>query len=357
MSARDILARTSRLTLGLLLLHAALLVGRLSSARPTRPRLVEDRRATLALEKGERIDELQVLSPAHAYVAWRGRRPGAAIVDWGRSAELDEQPDLLALVRDRLSDPRPPFQTRLDADGSLDMLVGHKGQAVRWRVTPGERPTRTSVPRDLAWLRPDGSVAPNSALTVPADWPELMLGSARIAGNLVAIQPLLADENAPKPKPHSPKSMTAAVRVAPDPDKLALFDASSGAPLALLATDGLRLSQPIPARSGFAWTDASASFLRYVVCEQAPCEPRVSALRSPAEPILGFDLRPDLDRIAICGTRQLTLYAGQVDGDVRFLGKTELDTSCRSVALTSRASALVQLGKTWIQITFREAAP
>lgn len=346
MTLRELLRRTSPVTFGLLLVHLLLLGGRLASARPTTPPLAPGEERPLAVEEGQKLRALEVLSPRYALAVYHGgRSSGGALLDWSRSDLLEGGGALaeLELASDRTA-RRADQLVFLD-----DRPVTVSGQrAYAWRYDwdlAARRAKRERLPPSFLWLTDEGRAVTEEQLERPDGWPEVFAPSILVSGDLVLARPMAAFAG------RSSRAGAAAATKAAD-DAVMIFDRHSGRALAKLDTERIRQIWGVVGGSGFAWTDDSSCWLKYATCdEQGRCRTGTSKLRALG-PVFSASLREDRQRIAICTTRHASLYEGFIDGEIRFLGRAPISKACRSVVLTSDHGAAVMLeDRSWVTVS------
>jgi len=345
---RELLTKSSPVTMGLLLVQVLLLGARLASARPTTALLRSDPAHPLDFHESAELRDLDVLSPSRALAVYRGDPSGAALLDWSRSAELYDDGMLgqLQLVVDRSARSADQLVTVDGQDVTVTGRLNH-GWRFTWRPDLGHA-RRERLPLGFLWLEPTGEPVTLQSLELPDGWPEPYPASVVTSGHLAFARPTEAQPSeGGEGKERKPKGRTTKVAAG----GAMIFDLRNGQPLLRFDTERIRRVFPVIGGAGFTWTDDSSCWLDFATCDpEGHCRTGTSSLRAP-EPVMAVSVRADLERVAACSTRHVLFYRGAVDGEVRFLGRAPIDQPCRKLALTSGEGAVVMLeDRSWVVI-------
>lgn len=345
---RELLAKTSPVTLGLILVHALLLGARLASARPTRAPWLPTSERPIVSPPGRTLRDLQQLTADRGLAVYHGDPSGAFLIDWSQSQRIEENASLEGLELFGGAAARRA-DDHLFLDDRLVTVTGTRSYA--WRFTWDEaidEVVRQHLPPRFLWLDPSGQAVTEDTVEKPDDWPGLYPPSVMTSAHLVIVRPMVERADTSR---DGVKRTRAAER------GIMIFDLRDGRPLAKFDTDPVRQMFQVPDWPGFVWTDAGSCWLKYVTCDEAGrCRLGTSELRA-TEPILAASFRPSDERLAVCSTRHVLFYEGQVDGAVRFLGRTPISKPCRGLVLTSPQGAAVMLeDRSWI-VTRMEPRP
>jgi hypothetical protein len=295
--------------------------------------------APAAITSGEAGTKLQALrvsgDRALAGVQVDGK-PEMWIVDWSRSDDwLNGQTHLSDLRLARGPAEEMPEQWFRSADRWVLLMSSEAPTLLRW--APPNAPLESALPKDVAWIREDGSpiTTPQLDAQLPARvraMPGLALRSDHFA---LVRERLPIDLYTGEPSQNE--------------ENLLAFDANDGRFLKQLKT--YKLAGVVAARDGiFVFTENEGTSAELVTCNDSGCATRIGGqARAGLASITRADAVPELERMALCTNEPELLFFrwSLADEDTTLLARARLDRVCTTLRVLDASRVLIGDEQGW----------